>query len=410
MHIEHLTLTNFRNYSRLAVDFPPGIVLLHGANAQGKTNLLEAIHLLSRIRSPRTGNERELVNWLTLQDNLPFTRLVARVRREEESFQIELALLQSKPESAPPDSVSWRKSIRIDGVGTRSTDAVGILPVVLFLPQDVDIVAASPSLRRNYLDDTISQADREYRRELRRYGQVLSQRNHLLRSLRERSHHQGELRFWDERLIQHGSYVTAHREQAVQQLGEAAERIHERLTGQGEHLRLEYRSSILSSGPAKAPDELALLPENTAQGTTVTERAPQIAEAYAEQLAAARKKELERGVTIVGPHRDDLGFLANEVDLNIYGSRGQQRTSALSLKLAEVEWLTQKKGDSPILLLDDMVSELDPLRRNLLLAAMDDVQQVVITANSLDPYHPDFLARCALWHVRAGRMETVTPD
>ncbi len=408
MYIQHLNLTNFRNYSRLALDLPPGIAILTGENAQGKTNLLDALFYLSRTKSARTNADRELVNWLALEDDLPFVKLVARVCRGQESMQVELALLQNMPEAASTDATTWRKSIRINGVNTRAIDAVGAVNVVLFLPQDIEIVASSPQLRRNYLDDTICQVDPHYNRELQRYGRVLTQRNHLLKALRGRSHDESQLAFWNERLVKHGAYVSARREQAIQHLGMLAERIHTQLTGDQERLVIEYRCSILSSKAPVAAWQLGLTAEAPASALPLPERQAQLATAFSQRLQESQGREVEQGMSLVGPHRDDMGFLSNGIDMTVYGSRGQQRTTALSLKLAEVEWVTVQKGDRPVLLLDDVLSELDGGRRNFLLAAIHTAQQVLMTTNDLSNYPPEFLNRAALWVVRGGCLEPFT--
>lgn len=421
MHISHLSLTNFRNYARLELDWPACIVLLQGDNAQGKTNLLEAIYCLSRTRSPRTSTERELVNWLALEEDLPFARLVAQVTKGAETTQIELAWVQSStmpagmeaPSPSETQAVAFRKHIRVNGTTTRAANAVGLLNAVLFMPEDIELVAGAPHVRRHYLDDTISQVDPRYYRELQHYERVLTQRNHLLKSLRDRGNDSAQLFFWDQRMVEHGSYITVQREQVIQQLDQAVQRIHSQLTGDSEHLRLEYCPSIrptsrlvdsyqmpLLAGPATAPQDMS-----TSQASV---RLQHVAASFASQLGQVHDTELEQGVSLVGPHRDDFRFLVNNVDMHTYGSRGQQRTIALSLKLAEVEWITQEKKDKPVLLLDDVFSELDRSRRSFLTQTIDQAQQVIITTNDLLPFDREFLARTTLWRVHAGRLEELT--
>ena len=412
MRILHLGLTNFRNYARLELDLPAGVVLLEGDNAQGKTNLLEAIYLLSRMRSPRTSTERELVNWLALEEDLPFARLVAQVQKGEdaaplaplETLQIELSLVQNNTQGLEANGTALRKHIRVNGVNRRALDAVGLLNAVLFLPQDIDLVAGSPSGRRRYLDDTICQIDAHYCRELQRYTRVLTERNYLLKSLRNRGYDPSELAFWDEHLVEHGAYLTTRRQQVIKQLDEAVQRIHPRLTGDNERLRLEYDASVRPEPRPGAGYQMALALE---AGTTpaIQTGLHDVAAVFTAQLRDLRGKEVEQGVSLVGPHRDDLRFWVNGVDMNIYGSRGQQRTTALSLKLAEVEWVTQEKKDKPVLLLDDVISELDAAHRSQLVAAIDQAQQVIITTTDLLHYSPEFLATVTLWRVCGGRIE-----
>jgi DNA replication and repair protein RecF len=422
MRISHLSLTNFRNYTRLELDFPPGVVILQGDNAQGKTNLLEAVYLLSRLRSPRTGTDRELVNWLALEEDLPFARLVARVEQggEEtalETSSIELSLvhaLRGHTRDLEANGSTLRKSVRVNGVNRRAPDAVGLLNAVLFLPQDIELVAGSPSGRRRYLDDTICQIDSRYSRELQSYSRVLTERNYLLKSMRGRRYDPAELAFWDQHLVEHGAYLTARRQQVIRELDEAAQRIHLRLTGEAERLRLEYDASVhreprrtdgeteYQQLPGAALQMALAMEADASPGRTATAR--DVAAVFAAQLRDLRGKEVEQGMSLLGPHRDELRFRVNGVDMNIYGSRGQQRTTALSLKLAEVDWLTQQRRDKPVLLLDDVISELDGPHRSQLLAAIDQAQQVLMTTTDLLHYSDDFLASATLWRVTAGRI------
>jgi DNA replication and repair protein RecF len=404
MRIQHLSLTNFRNYTRLELDLPAGVVLLQGDNAQGKTNLLEAIYLLSRMRSPRTSTERELVGWLALEEDLPFARLVAQVQKGEETGQIELSLVQNNTPDPEGNGTALRKHIRVNGVNKRALDAVGLLNAVLFLPQDIELVAGSPSGRRRYLDDTICQIDGRYCRELQSYTRVLTERNYLLKSLRNRNYDPSELAFWDQHLVEHGAYLSARRQQVIQQLDEAVQRIHPRLTGDNERLRLEYDASVRVEPRSGAGYQMALALEAGAAPATRTEL-QDVAAAFTAQLRDLRGKEVEQGVSLVGPHRDELRFWVNGVDMNIYGSRGQQRTTALSLKLAEVELMTEAKKDKPVLLLDDVISELDAAHRHQLVAAIDQAQQVLMTTTDLVHYSAEFLATATLWRVCGGRIE-----
>lgn len=405
MRILHLSLTNFRNYSRLELDFPPGVVLLQGDNAQGKTNLLEAIYYLSHMHSPRTSVERELVNWLAWKEALPFARLMAQIQSGEGTDQIELALAQNSTGSLDANAVGVRKHIRVNGVQKRAQDAVGLLHTVLFLPKDIDLIDGPPQLRRQYLDDTISQIDPQYYRELQRYNRVLAQRNYLLKSLRGHDDDEMQLLFWDQRLIQHGAYLIGRRRRVIQQLDEFVQPIHLKLTGEAERLRLEYEASVRPEAGPRSGFQLALPTEvNDASVQEASNALGDIAALFAAQLREVRTKEQEQGISLVGPHRDNFRFLVNGVDMNVYGSRGQQRTIALSLKLAEVAWTTQERKDKPVLLLDDVLSELDAAHRHYLLEAIDQAQQVILTTTDFTPYSKEFLSRATLWRVCAGRI------
>jgi len=406
MRILHLSLTNFRNYTRLELDLPEGVMLLQGSNAQGKTNLLEAIYCLSRTRSPRTRKDHELVNWLALEDELPFARLVARIQKSDGVDQIELSLVQSNRETP-----GMRKHIRLNGASKRAVDVIGQLNAVLFLPEDIELVAGSPSLRRRYLDDVIGQIDRKYRRELQRYSHVVTQRNSLLKSLRSRGGDPPQLLFWDQRLVEHGAYLLVRRQQVIRKMNGYMTGIHSKLTGETERLRIEYRASICPEDGLVTAHQPTLLPE---QGVpSVTERATpeeRIGAAFSAELHRVRRRELERGVSTIGPHRDDFRFVVDGVDMTTYGSRGQQRTCVLSLKLAEVELMRQERQDEPVLLLDDVVSELDAARRSCLLDTIGGVQQVIVTTTDLMPYGQDFCARVSRWQVCAGRLKELTFD
>jgi DNA replication and repair protein RecF len=407
MRLLHLSLTNFRNYARLELDVPAGIIVLQGDNAQGKTNLLEAIYYLSAMRSPRTKRDRELLNWLILDDELPFTRLVAQIQHAEESEQIELSLVQSIGKSMSSDALALRRHIRINGANKRMADAIGLLNAVLFLPQDIDLVSGAPKLRRRYLDDTISQIDAQYRRELQRYNRIVTRRNHLLKSFRGRSPDLSELVFWDRRLVQHGAYLIHCRQKTIQELNQAMQEIHPKLTNDQEWLQLQYSSSVRLEEQASIAYQMALPAEQSA-ALGAGNSPEQVAALFSQQLRRVQAKEMDRGVSMLGPHRDDFRFLVNGVDMNTYGSRGQQRTATLSLKLAEVEWIARAKNDQPVLLLDDVISELDAVHRSCLLEAVDAAQQVILTTTDLGHYGQGFLERASLWRVLAGRIETVT--
>ncbi len=370
LHIARLSLTNFRNYERLELDLPPHLMVLQGDNAQGKTNLLEAIYLLATARSHRATAERELINWSAPREGLSVARLLAQVQKRTESIRVEIALRAAYP--GPESHV--QKRIKINGVPRRAIDLVGQVNVVLFSSQDIDLIGSAPSLRRRYLDMTNSQVNSRYLRALQRYNKVLLQRNHLLRLIGERRAEGSQLDFWDQELLEHGSYLIEQRQLMVAELNDLAQPIHYQLTAEQEKLRMTYLPSV---------------------GVTY----------FGDRLRDVRKKEIAQGMSLVGPHRDDLAFLIGDVNMNVYGSRGQQRTIALSLKLAEARFMRSKIADEPILLLDDMLSELDAERRRQLLGSVASYQQVLITTTDLDRFDPGFLAEAALFRVSEGRIE-----
>jgi len=402
MRLTHLSLTNFRNYSRLELDLPEGVTLLQGDNAQGKTNLLESIYYLATSRSPQTSAEMELVNWLVRDDIAVFTRLVADILWDGRTQRVELVLAPAANGRA--NGLTFRKQIRINGVPKRAMDLIGLVNVVIFRPQDIDLVSGSPSLRRRYLDAMLCQLDNQYCRTLALYNRVLNQRNCLLRTLRERTCDPAQLEFWDDRLVEHGCYVTARRYDGLFALSRIALELHQDMTEQREPLALLYRPSISCSDSAP-PDGEAVLSPLTDEWHLGRTPASSMVSAFREALRGSRKEEIARGLTLVGPHRDDFRFLSAAVDLSIYGSRGQQRTAALTLKLAETEVVRRVKGYWPVLLLDDVMSELDGQRRLRLMELVTGATQTVITTTDVDAYSIQFLSKVARYRVREGRLE-----
>lgn len=387
MHLRHLTLNNFRNYRSLALELTPGPLILYGDNAQGKTNLLEAIYILATTRSNRTSNEKELLNDAAILDPLPVARLFTEVQRARDSVKVEIALQLNAPR--PPASPSAeglsavRKRIRINGVVRRAIDVIGTINVVMFATQDIDLISGAPALRRRYLDLTNSRIDTRYIHSLQRYTRVLWQRNRLLGLLQQRRAQPDQLGFWTQELTKSGAYLVAQRQHLVQVLGELAHPIHRELSGGAEDLRLLYKPSI-GKGES-SPQE--------------------IESAFCQALESSRAREIAQGTTLVGPHRDDLCLQANSVDMGIYGSRGQQRTAALSLRLSEAQYLQDKTGDQPILLLDDVLSELDRRRRHHLLDFISLFQQVIITTTELESFAPPFLEKATRLKVVQGILE-----
>jgi DNA replication and repair protein RecF len=404
VYLKHLSLANFRNYVRLEQELPPGITLIQGENAQGKTNLLEAIYYLSTARSPYAQTDRELINWLAEEEDLTFTRLVGEMQKDVTLQRLEITLL--KEPSPEAGNRSLKKQIRVNGVPKRVLDLIGQLNVVIFLPQDIDLVAGSPGGRRRYLDTTICQFDATYCRTLRQYNRVLTQRNHLLRQLQERRTSPEQLRFWDEKLAEHGAQLVARRREVLGDLEELARTIHLELTGQDEHLSLRYEPST------KMPDQAYQIPLGLGSEGVLGIRYSEssIRESFLEQLREITREEIQRGMSLIGPHRDDVRFLAGGVDMRTYGSRGQQRTVVLALKLAEAKLLARETGEYPIMLLDEVMSELDEARRRYLMKAIRHSQQAILTTTHWDAYSPEFLAQATLLRVQEGRIEKITNE
>jgi len=404
MRLSHLSLTNFRNYVRLDLDFSRAITLLQGDNAQGKTNLLEAVYYLATANSPRAHTDRELINWLANEDQMPFARLEAKLEGSDALREVSIVILRTADR--------LQKEIRINGVKRRAMDLVGQIKAVLFMPEDIDLIAGSPDARRRYLDTAITQVDRRYYQSLQEYGRVLTQRNSLLRTLREHPRDLHQLDFWDQRLVEEGSRLVGRRLQTVAQLDRLIRDIHPRLTGGEERLRLLYRSSLPLEKDAgrEVSHQLHLDMASATDGTIKAEALsrPQIKAIFQQRLRIRQKEEIERGMTLMGPHRDDLRFLVGGVDMCTYGSRGQQRTIAISLKLAELELIRAETREEPILLLDDVMSELDEERRQYLMDAINTEQQAIITACDFSPFAPSFLDEASLCRIRGGRIESLS--
>jgi len=408
VYLEHLTLINFRNYARLDLGLSPAGALIVGDNAQGKSNLLEAIYYLATTRSFRASAERELIHWLAWSEETPFARLIGQVRRRTgpEPLRLEITLLagaerrpltpagpaEEENNHRPP---ALQKRIRINGVPRRVLDLFGQVNAVFFAPTDLDLVSGSPALRRRYLDTLLSQVDRSYLRALARYTKVLTQRNALLRQWVE-NRRPAEITFWDDELVAQGSLITASRQTAVARLNELLTTIYPRIAG--ERLNMTYRSSI----PLEPVPQAGQITQSDTSATD--EAVTAVAAAFRSHLKSLHRRELRAGLSLVGPHRDDLLFQVDGADARAYASRGQQRSIAIALKLAEVAYLRHVTGDDPILLLDDVLSELDATRQRALLASLNPSQQVVVTATHRAIFPAELLARIPAFQVRAGSL------
>jgi DNA replication and repair protein RecF len=419
VHLYHLSLANFRNYTRLELELPGRLTVIQGANGQGKTNLLEAIHLLATGRSPRATVERELINWLAVESALPYARLTADSGEGRTAEKLELVLeLGTNGLSAGP---TVRKQVRINGVPKRGIDLVGHLRVVLFLPEDVGLVAGAPSERRRYLDIALCQIASSYCRALGEYNRVVTQRNALLRRLRDEGGDPSQLTFWDAHLTEHGSTLIYRRSLAVQALNRIAAERHLELTGGsppgdgsppagGERLHLGYLPSpdpaVQAHGSPRQVD--AARQQRLAEGRpayhAMTREA--IQEGFAAHLHRVRTREIAAGACLVGPHRDDMAFTVDGHDLRAFGSRGQQRTAALALKLAELQMMRDETGDSPLLLLDDVMSELDVTRRHTLLDALAGADQAIVTTTDWGDFSVELLGQANRLTVERGTLRT----
>ena len=401
MLLRRLTLAHFRNYVALDLPLEPGLTLFWGDNGQGKSNLLEAAYLLATARSFRTSAERDLVNWFADTEPI-FARVSGDIDRSGRTTHVDLIITgttatrdeASAAGKAPVEAV--RRRARINGRDVPLLDLLGHFNAVLFSPEDVELVSGPAERRRRYLDITLCQVDRHYVRALRRYLRVLTQRNALLKLARDRPVPPDEFDYWDAQLTELGGELLLARLRAVTFLNAQLEPLYHRLSHESGRLSIEYRSSV------------------PLDGYVVTERdasapgdppAVELTKRFVTQLAALKPRERGAAVTLAGIHRDDAVFLVDGVDLRTYGSRGQQRLATLALKLAEMAFMESATGERPVLLLDDVLSELDPPRRAFLQDAIVSNEQILLTATDLAFFDTGVLARAGRYRVAGGQVD-----
>ncbi len=397
MYVTNLKLYDFRNYERLSLTLDQGTTLLYGPNASGKTSLLEALFYLATTRSPRTSSDRELIRWGAREElgTPPFARLLAEVQQATDTTRLEVIVRlrgddrrPASDEPLPHRQGTAQKLVRINRKPVRALDLVGQLRVVLFTPADLVLVSGSPAERRRYLDITLSQIDPHYVRTLGHYNKLVQQRNSLLRAWRDQRRPMravaDELGYWDRELAAAGGYLLAERLRAVAELNMLAAPLFQAITGTHQVLSVAYQARFETYDASEA--------------STLTRH-------LTASLEHLRRDELQRGQTLIGPHRDDLSFTVGTIDLGTYGSRGQQRSVALALKLAEARLMRERSGENPVLLLDDLLSELDLQRRTHLLRTIQEpAQQTLITATDLSPFDADFLRQATSLRVEEGRI------
>ncbi len=405
MYLKHLSLTNFRNFARLDVDLPRRVSLLVGSNAQGKTSVLEAIYFLAAFTSFQTHSDRQIVNFIAAREALAVTRLVAEYKRGKADHKLEARLIL---EPTGVNGQRLRKEVLLDGVKRNVNEVIGHFNAVIFVPQMSQIIEGAPDDRRRYLNLSLAQAIPAYTRVLNEYTQALSQRNALLKALNERGGalrqaqggDAGELGVWDEALARLGAQLIWWRIQSVQEIERLAARVQSELTHGKEVLRIAYEPAY---DPLPRPDgQLGLKIDTIVDRTALSMQ--EIESGFFEKLGALRAEEISRGVTTIGPHRDELRFLANNVDLGDYGSRGQVRTTLLALKLAEVNWMKARTGEWPVILLDEVMAELDLQRRADLLNYVGESEQVLFTTTDLNLFTPAFVESAKIWDVDAGAL------
>lgn len=381
MYLEHLSLRNFRNYRALELDLPPGPVAFVGDNAQGKSNLLEAVYLLSVMKSVRASQERQVINLEALREG-EVARVGGAVRLDDGTpLRVEVALRWTPPAVQGAEGPGLVKRVRLNGAPRPASEAVGRFLAVLFSASDLEIVLGPPQARRRFLDILLSLVDRAYLRALQRYQRVLLQRNHLLRLLAAGRAAPEEMGYWDLEMAGTASAILGRRLEALSRLAPLASDLYRQMSGGREGLELRYRSTV------------PLPPEGNATA---------LRQAVLEALARSRERELAQGATVVGPHRDDLELLVDGASAGLYGSRGQARTIALALRLGEARFLAQERGERPVLLLDDVFSELDQAHRRQVVEAVAGAEQALIT--TLEAGEALRLRPSAGFRVVAGRV------
>ena len=357
MYIQSLELKNYRNYDRLIIEFSSGTNILYGDNAQGKTNILEAVYLGATTKSHRGSKDKEIIRF---GENESHIRI--HLMKQDIGHQIDMHLKKSRTKGAAIDRIPIK----------RSSDLLGFVPVIFFSPEDLSIIKNGPSERRKFLDIELSQLEKMYLHQLSSYNRVMAQRNNLLKQLAYQRELLDTLDSWDLQLVKYGSEVIRYRQKFIEDLNEIIREIHKNLTGKKEKIVLKYDYSV-----------------NYDEFLTVLQR--------------KREIDLKYASTGAGPHRDDIEFLVNGIDIRKFGSQGRQRTAALSLKLAQIELVKRQTGETPILLLDDVLSELDSSRKNYLLDSIKDIQ-TLITCTGLEEFINSHLQIDKMFQVKSGKI------
>lgn len=339
MYVETLALRNFRNYEALDIIFSDKINILYGDNAQGKTNILESIYLSATTRSHKRAKEKDIIRFGEEESHIRLN-----IKKRDVGHRIDVHLKKI-----------GNKGIAIDGIPIKkSTELFGLINIIIFSPEDLSVVKSSPGERRRFMDMEICQLSRIYYSNLSKYNKILDQRNNTLKQIAYRNGVEDVLDVWDDQLVDVGSSIIKERQNFINMLNDVIKEIHKNLTSKGEEIELKYEPNVESDN-------------------------------FADVLKEKRNIDIKNTTTMSGPHRDDFGIFINNVDVRKYGSQGQQRTAALSLKLAEIELVKKIINDNPILLLDDVMSELDSKRREALLNSIKDIQ-TIITCTGYDDF------------------------
>lgn len=369
MRVQSLEIHCYRNISQLSIDCPQDLHIFVGPNAQGKTNILESLYLLALGKSHRTRSTKELI-----QFGEQYSVLKARVKRDERVSRLEVQLRD------------LGKKVSINGIEqSKLSQYIGFLPAVLFAPEDLAIVKGSPQIRRRFLDMEIGQVSPNYVYNLSQLNKLLTQRNSLLKGLGTNKKFQVEfLDVYDEQFLSLSLDLWRKRFSFLKLLTQWSQEIHQSITSSNEELFIEYLPSIPIQANMEIDEWRAI---------------------FQAELERVREQEIRRGSTLFGPQRDDFRLIANGLDLHTFGSQGQQRTAALSLKLAEIELIHQETGVYPILLLDDVLSELDDSRKTHLLEAIRGRVQTFVTTTNLEGIDEETLTKAQIYQIRQGTIQ-----
>lgn len=369
LFLTELSLTNYRNYKKTRLSFENKVNVILGENAQGKTNLMESIYVLAIAKSHRTSRDKELIKW-----DEEYAKIEGRVQKRMSALSLEL-VISNKGKKAKVNSLEQKKL----------SSYIGSLNVVMFAPEDLNLVKGSPQVRRRFIDIEIGQVMPVYMHDLNQYHHILQQRNHLLKQYnRAPEKNKVMLEILTTQLVEIAVKITNRRIHFLHLLQNWAEPIHKGISRGLETLKIQYNPSV-----------------DVSEGMELSK----MVEVYYEKFSKIKEKEIDRGITLAGPHRDDMQFFVNDKDVQVYGSQGQQRTTALSIKLAEIELIKSEVGEYPILLLDDVLSELDDYRQSHLLNTIQGKVQTFVTTTSAEGIDHETLKKAAKFYVTAGGVE-----
>ncbi|HEY0827015.1 MAG TPA: DNA replication/repair protein RecF [Bacilli bacterium] len=367
MFITNISLNHYRNYEQIYLNLNPNVNIFIGSNAQGKTNLLEAIFVMAMTKSHRTYKDKELIQW-----NHSNALIHCEVDKKYGKCQLDLNIS------------AQGKAAKINGLEQKKlSHFIGSLNAVMFAPEDLEIVKGAPSIRRRFMDMEIAQMQSSYLHNLLQYQKILMQRNNYLKQLQfKQDNNHVLLEIWDRQLVEYGVKIIKKRQNFIKKLQEWAEKIHSSITNHKEQLRIVYDPSFEIS---MSEDESVLFDQ------------------FMIKLSQVKEQELKRGVSLAGPHRDDLTFFINDKEVQTYGSQGQQRTAALSLKLAEIELIQEETGEYPVLLLDDVLSELDSYRQTQLIETFQNKVQTFITTTGIESVNLAKIPKSTIFQVNEGQ-------